>query len=477
MTRLWLFVFFIFPCTLYAQSVEPYLSSLPKGSDLSVLVQSVGTNPQTLAHYKSDQFKQPASTQKVITALAAMLELGQDFRFSTQIQTNGKIINKHLIGDLIIQLSGDPTLSRDQLKSLISTVKSKGIDRIMGNVVLNTAIFTSHDKASGWSWNNLTACYNAPPSAAIIDGNCFNATLTPAATIGQKATVAVSASIPVIITSDVKTISASSKDLSDRYCELDIEHKGNNRYHLSGCIPYNKEKTFLRFSVLDGISYFSSLVKSELQQQKIALDGKIIESNQPSAQAFTVLATNQSAPLSELLTVMLKKSNNLYADTLFRTLGAHYYGISGTWRNSGDAVKQILRKKANLDLENVVIVDGSGLSRLNLMSADKMMEILQYIAANDSKLNLISKLPVAGVDGTLQYRKSFSKPPFKDIIHAKTGYIQGSYNLAGFIQTKKGNTIAFVQLLSGYQRDNEGEPKNAAIMRFETEFYQNFIQN
>ena len=149
--------------------------------------------------------------------------------------------------------------------------------------------------------------------------------------------------------------------------------------------------------------------------------------------------------------------------------------MSGTWRNGGDAVKQILRKKAGIDLENLVIADGSGLSRLNLVSANKLMEILQYISLHNNQLAFIEKLPIAGVDGTLQNRKSFNQAPFKEAVMAKTGYIQGSYNLAGFIQKSDGRYIAFVQLLSGYRADSQGEPKNGAIMRFESEFYKNFI--
>lgn len=461
---------------LQAQAVEPYITSLPKGSDLSILVQSVGSNPKTLAKYKSDQFKQPASTQKLITALAAELELGNDYKFVTSMQTNGSIRNKQLNGDLIIHLSGDPTFNRGRLKSMLASLRQKGIEKIVGNIILDTSTFTSHDKAPGWSWDNLTACYNAPPSAAIIDDNCFYATITPSK-VGGKASVSVSSSNPIVLTSDIKTIAKNSKDLNDKYCEFDVSYSDKNRYHLSGCIVVSSEKTSLKFAVIDGVEYFSSVLKNELKQQKISYTGSMFERNSKITSSLTLLTSSYSVPLSELLTVMLKKSNNLYADTIFRTLGSHYYNIPGTWRSSGSAVKQILRKKANINLENLVIVDGSGLSRLNLVSADKLMEILQYISNNDSQLKIIEKLPIAGIDGTLQYRKSFSQAPYKEIVRAKTGYIQGSYNLAGFIQKANGGYIAFVQLLSGYQAENQNEPKNGPIMRFESDFYKNFINN
>lgn len=476
MTNIKVSFFFIvtfFSCLLPAQSVEPYISSLPKGSDLSILVQTVEGKPKTLAKYKSDQFKQPASTQKVITALAAQLELGDNFRFITGMYTNGSLNNKQLSGDLIIKLSGDPTFNRARLKNMITALRQKGVEKISGNVILDTSIFASHDKAEGWSWNNLTACYNAPASAATIDDNCFVANITPGKT-GSKASISVSPNIPVMVTGDVRTIAANSKDLNDRYCELDVS-ADKNRYHLSGCIASNADKTPLKFAVIDPTEYFSTILKNELKQQKITFNGRVVERKQKAAGGLTLLTSSQSAPLSELLTVMLKKSNNLYADTIFRTLGAHYYNVSGTWRNGGDAVKQILRKKAGIDLENLVIADGSGLSRLNLVSANKLMEILQYISVHNNQLAFIEKLPIAGVDGTLQNRKSFNQAPFKEAVMAKTGYIQGSYNLAGFIQKSDGRYIAFVQLLSGYRADSQGEPKNGAIMRFESEFYKNFI--
>ncbi|TSJ89445.1 serine-type D-Ala-D-Ala carboxypeptidase [Gilliamella apicola] len=476
MTNIKVSFFFIvtfFSCLLSAQPVEPYISSLPKGSDLSILVQTVEGSPKTLAKYKSDQFKQPASTQKVITALAAQLELGSDFRFVTGMYANGSVSNKQLNGDLIIKLSGDPTFSRDRLKNMISALRQKGVEKVSGNVILDTSIFASHDKAEGWSWNNLTACYNAPASAATIDDNCFYATITPGK-VGSRASVSVSSNIPVMVSGDVRTISGSSKDADDKYCELDV-NADKNHYYLSGCIASNADKIPLKFAIVEPIEYFLNVLKNELKQQKVTYGGRVFERKQKLTDSLTLLTSSQSAPLSELLTVMLKKSNNLYADTIFRTLGAHYYNTSGTWRNGGDAVKQILRKKASIDLENLVIADGSGLSRLNLVSANKLMEILQYISAHNNQLAIIEKLPIAGIDGTLQNRRSFSQAPFKEAVRAKTGYIQGSYNLAGFIQKSDGRYVAFVQLLSGYQADSKGEPKNGAIMRFESEFYKNFI--
>lgn len=458
--------------------LEPYLPLLPKGTDLSILVQTVEKNPTTLVAYQNDQFKQPASVQKLVTALAAELQLGSNFRFITRFQTNGKISDKQLKGDLIIQMSGDPTFTRKQLNEMLTVLKLKGIDKITGNIVIDTSIFMGHDKASGWSWNNLTACYNTKPAAIIIDDNCFYAGVLPAKKIGDKATTSVSSLYPVSITSHIRTISNYSDSLEDKYCELDMVPIVNNQYFLTGCVKQSSKKSYFKFAVNDSFDYFAAILRTELAQKKIKLNGKIIESKNTITTSLAPLAINQSAPLSELLTIMLKKSNNLIADTVFRTIGAHYFNIPGSWRNSSDAVKLILREKAGIDLENAVIADGSGLSRLNLIDANKLMQILQYIAANNDTLHMIEMLPIAGVDGTLQYRKSFSNNELKSIVYAKTGYLEGNYNLAGFIKLKEDNYIAFIQFISGYNHvsDNSDEPKNTAIIEFEKALYHGFIK-
>lgn len=457
--------------------LDPYLSLLPKGANLSILVQTVEKVPNTLIAYQNDQFRQPASLQKLITALAAELELGPNYRFVTRLQTDGKISNKELKGNLIITMSGDPTFTRKQLNEMLTVLKLKGVEKITGNILIDSSVFTGHDKASGWSWNNLSACYNTAPSAIIIDDNCFYAGVLPATKIGDKATTSVSSLYPVRLTSNIRTISNKSTELADKYCELDMTIAEKNHYHLSGCVKHSSQKSYLKFAITDGFDYLSSILKADLAQKKIKFAGRIIENKEPITKSLVPLAINQSAPLSELLTTMLKKSNNLIADTVFRTIGNHYYKTSGTWKNASDAVKAILQDKANIDLANAVIVDGSGLSRLNLIDTNKMMQILQYMAANNDKLNMIAMLPVSGVDGTLQYRKSFSNNDLKSIIYAKTGYLEGNYNLAGFIKLKENQYIAFVQFISGYNPVSGGnKPRNNAIIEFENTLYHDVLK-
>lgn len=210
-----------------------------------------------------------------------------------------------------------------------------------------------------------------------------------------------------------------------------------------------------------GITYSGTLLRQTL-------------ANEPG----TVLATSQSAPLHDLLRIMLKKSDNMIADTVFRTIGHARFGVPGTWRAGSDAVRQILRQQAGVDLGNTIIADGSGLSRHNLIAPATMMQVLQYIAQHDTELNFISMLPLAGHDGSLQYRAGLHQAGVDGKVSAKTGSLQGVYNLAGFITTASGQKMAFVQYLSGYAVEPADQRnRRIPLVRFESRLYKDLYQN
>lgn len=466
----------LFCATVIANApvIESYKEHLPEGANLTLLVQGVGETTPIFA-YNNAQQSLPASTLKVITGIAALLELGEEFRFVTQFETFDKIENDGtLAGDLIIRFSGDPTLSRQDIRNLVSGLRKVGIKSISGDLVVDVSAFAGQDKAPGWPWNDLTQCFNAPPSAAIIDRNCFSLTLS-ANKKNTTATVNIAKFYPIHIQSDVKVLERGSPDAA--YCELDVIPGELNRFLLSGCLVERKDPLPLAFSVQDGASYSGAIVKNEILNAEIAFSGQIRKQTllrDPS----TVLVIHQSEPLRNLLTRMLKKSDNLIADTLFRTIGQHRFKTAGTWRNSELAIRQILKNAANIDLSNNIMVDGSGLSRHNLITPTMMMNVLQFIGINDDKLNFISMLPEAGKDGTLAYRGGLDAAGVNGKVNAKTGALKGVYNLAGFITAASGKKIAFVQFVTGYSVPPGAEKnRRAPLVRFESRLYKDIYQN
>lgn len=465
-------------CTLalncQAASVQEDMQTLPAGTNLALLVQKVGASTPVI-NYNGQQMALPASTQKLITALAAMLQLGAEYRFTTTFETHGKITGNELKGDLIVRFTGDPTLTRQSIRNMVAELKKQGVQKINGDVLIDVSTFASHDKAPGWPWNDTTQCFSAPPSAAIVDRNCFSVALYSGKSAGDNAFIRVAAYYPVHMFSEVRTLARNSGEAP--YCELDVVAGELNRFTLTGCMPQRAEPLPLAFAIQDGASYSGAIVKNTLLADNIEISGYLRRQTQPNS-AGTILAQTQSPPLSTLLRIMLKKSDNMIADAIFRTLGHNYFNVPGTWRAGADAVRKILRQKAGIDLGNTVVVDGSGLSRHDLIAPATMMQVLQYIAQHDAQLNLIEKLPLAGHDGTLQYRPGLDIAGVNGKVSAKTGSLQGVYNLAGFITAASGQRFAFVQYLSGYAVPPQQEKtRRQPLARFEGKLYRDIYQN
>lgn len=457
-----------------AANVDEYINQLPDGANLALMVQKVGAQEPDI-DYHGKQMALPASTQKVITALAALLQLGPDFRFTTTLESKGTVSDGVLKGDLIARFGGDPTLKRQNIRNMVATLKKSGVQKIEGNVLIDTSIFASHDKAPGWPWNDMTQCFSAPPAAAIIDRNCFSISLYSAQKPGDLAFIRVASYYPVNMFSQVRTLARGSSE--GQYCELDVVPGDLNRFTLTGCLPQRADPLPLAFAIQDGASYAGAIIKAELKDAGITYTGTLLRQtlvNEPG----TVIASTQSAPLHDLLKTMLKKSDNMIADTVFRMIGHARFGVPGTWRAGSDAVRQILRQQAGVDIGNTIIADGSGLSRHNLIAPATMMQVLQYIAQHDNELNYISMLPLAGYDGSLQYRAGLHEAGVDGKVSAKTGSLQGVYNLAGFITTASGQRMAFVQYLSGYAVEPADQRnRRIPLVRFESRLYKDIYQN
>jgi len=444
--------------TVQAANVDEYINQLPDGANLALMVQKVGAQAPEI-DYHSQQMALPASTQKVITGLAALLQLGPDFRFTTTLESKGNVEDGVLKGDLIARFGGDPTFKRQDIR----------------NVLIDTSVFASHDKAPGWPWNDMTQCFSAPPAAAIVDRNCFSVSLYSAPKANDLAFIRVASYYPVNMFSQVRTLAKGSPEA--QYCELDVVPGDLNRYTLTGCLTQRTDPLPLAFAIQDGAGYAGAILKDELKQAKITYSGTLLRQTQ-SNEPGTVIASKQSAPLHDLLKIMLKKSDNMIADTVFRMIGHARFGVPGTWRAGSDAVRQILRQQAGIDLGNTIAVDGSGLSRHNLISPATMMQVLQYIAQHDTELNFISMLPLAGYDGSLQYRAGLHAAGVDGKVSAKTGSLQGVYNLAGFITTASGQRMAFVQYLSGYAVEPADQRnRRIPLVRFESRLYKDIYQN
>ncbi|WP_325894005.1 serine-type D-Ala-D-Ala carboxypeptidase [Grimontia sp. NTOU-MAR1] len=461
MVRLLTLLFFILlSFSTYAVPLNKIQAMLPAGSQLALSVHDANSGSEIVS-VGDDILLPPASTQKVVTALAASLYLPEDFAFETKVEQAGN--------DILFTFSGDPTLTRKDLRLMVSALKAKGVKRIRGDVWLDGTVFAGYERAVGWPWDILGVCYSAPSSAVALERNCVQGSIYSEK--NKKITrVFVPEHQPVKVSTDALAVTKNEQEA--KLCDLELHYDNNNQYLLSGCLQHRTNPLPLKFAIQNPQKYVEDVLASELKSAAIKLDGKIRLGAGKGNR--TLLARHTSDSRDALLNIMLKRSDNLLADNLLKTMGHRYYGQPGTFANGAAAVKAILQEKAGLDLTHAVIVDGSGLSRNNRMTASQLMNVMHYVYENPS-LGVLPMLPVSGVDGTLKYRSSVRHAPLKQRLSAKTGSLYGSYNLAGVLKNEQGKDILVVQLVTNYHiPKSDDRPANVAspITQFERELYQ-----
>ena len=442
------------------------LDKLPDGSSASLILQPLSGDSNKI-NTNSDGFYPPASTLKLVTALAAKLELGDDFHYTTSIARSGN--------DSIISFSGDPTLQREQLKRLLAQYVKSQSKTIKGNLYLDNSTFTGYQRAVGWPWDILGVCYSAPSSAMTLDSNCAQASIYTKDNGSTR--VYIPAHYPIDVTTTAATVTRSGQKATQ--CDLELITTPDNAYKFSGCLVERKKPLPLKFAIQNPELYTYQVVTSLLEELKIQVKGDVIVGKKAKADKTTLVASHHSEKLPELLDTMLKKSDNLIADNLTKTLGATFYVQPGSFNNGTEAIKQILLTKANIDLNKAQLVDGSGLSRNNRMKSQTMAKVLRYIWENDSQLNLIEAMPTSGINGTLKYRQSMRKAPIQGNIIAKSGSLYGSYNMAGYGLDKSGKPNSlFVQFVRDYfpDKQNPDKPVEAPITLFERAFYTDVVK-
>ncbi|MFV8460334.1 serine-type D-Ala-D-Ala carboxypeptidase [Vibrio campbellii] len=442
------------------------LDTLPDGSSTSLILKSLSDDSSEL-NTNSDDFYPPASTLKLVTALAAKLELGDNFHYTTSIVRSGN--------DSIISFSGDPTLQREQLKSLLAQYAKSQSRTIKGNLYLDNTAYTGYQRAVGWPWDILGVCYSAPSSAMTLDSNCAQASIYTKDNGSTR--VYIPAHYPIDVTTNAATVTRSGQKATQ--CDLELITTPDNSYTLSGCLVERKKPLPLKFAIQNPELYTSQVVNSLLNELKIRVKGDVIIGAKKGTNKTTLVASHHSAKLPELLDTMLKKSDNLIADNLTKTLGARFYVQPGSFNNGTEAIKQILLTKANIDLSKAQLVDGSGLSRNNRLRSQTMAKVLRYIWENDSQLNLIEAMPTSGMNGTLKYRQSMRKAPIQGNLIAKSGSLYGTYNMAGFGLDESGKPSSlFVQFVRDYfpEEQDPDKPVEAPITQFERAFYKDVVE-
>ncbi len=430
--RIFALIFFL-SSALNAQNL---LEKAPKGA--LIITQSDW-------HTQNDQYlANPASLMKILTATLASEVLGPDFRFQTQLSFSAKKVkNGHLIQPLKLTLEGDPSFTQKDLHQLLLNLRKKGVTQL-DSVQIDASRYQGHAWSLGQVWNDHGICFAAPTGAAMINRNCVFANLK-AGKLNESARFYMTPNSPLSIDNQVLTLAPENA----KNCNILLTILGANKYRLSGCMSQDSRRLPLGFSGNDANAFFAHILSQELALLGFGQAVKISFVELPFKPSAvdketnqTVKVTHSSAPLTELVARMLQKSDNLIADSLFKASGYQYWLKSSEKASFQDAYKAgeiAIKAVLNLhqiEVQSLVIRDGSGLSRENLIYAKTLYQVLGLWLTQPQYAWLIKSLPIGAETGTLKNRESLKDLALKGRILAKSGSMQGVVNLAGFVQVQ-----------------------------------------
>ncbi len=429
------------PLTSIQQNINHIVSHF-KGFNIGISIQSLSTG-KIIYQYNANRSFVPASTLKLFTGIAALDYLGPHFQFKTRFLTNSgaTIHNGVLAGNLYIKFSGDPYLTLNDLKDMLETLNEQHINKVQGNIVIDDTVIDRSTWPPGRVIDDRIFCYAAPVTATIINRNCFNLSIKPTQNLLHPTVTKSSSHLGIVI--DNQAVTKRLRKHGSYSLDLKPNAVSKNHYTLTGYLSPKMGPLSFAVALQNPNLATYDIVAGLLKKYSIHYSSLIFGKTPPLAKT---LAENSSPELAFLIKNMLKKSDNLIADSLLKKLGEKYFSVQGSWKSGKNAVQAILANKTNINFKHFVMVDGSGLSRDNSVTSNAFVKLLSFAYAQlpDSDL-LFESLPRSGIDGTLKHRlggASLGK------IHAKTGSMHGISSLAGYIQTANNQILAFSILIN-----------------------------
>ncbi|HEU5128706.1 MAG TPA: D-alanyl-D-alanine carboxypeptidase/D-alanyl-D-alanine-endopeptidase [Glycomyces sp.] len=435
-----------------AEAIDAILSD-PRLTDsqIGVVVADANTG-EVLYDRGGDQRAVPASNAKLATAAAALELLGEDYTFTTEAVGAAPPEDGVVAGDLYLRGTGDPTMLAEDYGALAAELADAGVTRIGGDLVADDTAFDDTRLGTEWGWSDLQYLYASEVSAlTVASGDDYNAGtvrvfIDPGAGDGEAAEVAVvPASDHVAIVNDVDTVAAGG----ETSVAIDRDPHANE-IRVSGTIAADHGGTYATRAVIDPTGLAASVFALALAEHGITVDGGV-RTGEAAPEDGEVLAGHHSMPLSELIVHFLKQSNSSHAEALFKALGYETTG-EGTFASGKAAVYQGI-EKYGVDTGPVRQVDGSGLSRHNLLTPAMIAELL--VGAKDAPWfdTWYAALPVACasdplVGGTLASR--MCDTPAAGNVHGKTGSMTSVSALSGYVTDADGRELVFSVLINDY---------------------------
>jgi D-alanyl-D-alanine carboxypeptidase/D-alanyl-D-alanine-endopeptidase (penicillin-binding protein 4) len=421
-----------------------------------ILVEDAASG-EVLYERNPDGYFMPASNAKLFTTALALATLGPDYRVRTTLASPGTLDAKGVLGgDLILIGRGDANLSNRKfpfgkteerdgppekvMAQFADAVAARGVKEITGDVVADDSLFQHEKFPSGWLVDDILWSYGAAVSAIAVNDNTFHLDVRPGTQDGDpgRYDAGLAADFYTVENTVVTTPRGTIEKLAL------ARDPGSHLLHLSGTIPADAPVRRLTIAIEEPAEYAASLLAHLLEVRGVKVDGHprarhTIDPAVPPAPLQTILTERNSVPLSDEVRLTNKNSENLHAELLL-LLSAHEKAGAQNYEDAMSFASNFYRSAGIAD-GDVVLSDGSGLSRKDLVTPRAVVQLLRYAAKQPWGNLYRSTLPEAGEDGTLSER--MKNTPAAARIFAKTGTIGHGNALSGYATTMHGERLAF----------------------------------
>jgi len=421
----------------------------------SVLVKSLKAG-DTVYDRDARKLMMPASNMKIVTLAAAAEKLGWDYTYVTSVFTAGPIEDGTLRGDVVVVGSGDPSITSAEADAIFGgwaeRLKRAGVRTVAGRVVGDDRAFDEVGLGFGWSWDDLPDDYAAGVSALQFNENAVKVTVAPGPAAGASAGVSVTPGGSGLAIVSAVTTGPGGSPASIAARRL----PGSMRLALHGTIGAGAAPATLTVSVENPALFFATALRDALIAHGLDVRGPaaaVGELRDPPARGDAPIAAHRSPPLSTLAVRLMKASQNLYAETLLKTLSARAGGRPAD-AESGRKEAAAALAPWGIDGGSLIQRDGSGLSRYDYVTADALVAILAHVDRDERlRTPFEASLPVAGRDGTLANRMKGT--PAEGNARAKTGSMSNVRALSGYVTSASGEPLVFSLLANNFDAPAE----------------------
>lgn len=428
-----------------------------EGAVVGVTVKHAATGDLLFSHNGNIRLH-PASNMKLLTGAAALETLGADYRFQTEILSDGELKGNILHGNLYIKGKGDPTLLKSDLDQFARELKAQGIETIDGDLVGDDTWYDNIRLSQDLNWSDEPFHTGSQVSALTLSPNEDYDAGTVIVEVMPSKNAEGKAQVRVIPETDYVTIVNQTKLVqAGEAQEISIEREhGTNNIIVEGTMPVDGTVSRSWVSVWEPAGYVLTVFRDVLAEEGIQFNDESRDVTGATPEQAKIITSKKSIPLSELLVPFMKLSNNGIGETLTKEMGKQIHG-AGTWDKGLEVMEDVVTE-LGVERESFLLRDGSGMSHKTLISANNIAQIL-YEIQNKSWFDAFEdSLPVAGeedrlVGGTLRNR--LTTEPAKGNVKAKTGLITGVSTLSGYVTSLDGEKLIFSILINNHLGPSE----------------------